>query len=214
MTPSVTFGRRVRPPATEEPAQAQPAIAPPHPDARAASPPAPTDRPASRTHRFAGATDHRSLDLLERDILESVESGAVEIIILVTSPGGLLLPMLEVYRRLISLPVKITTHAIGAVASAGTVLMMAGAERSADPGATFLFHPVSSGPHQGATAFQARSIERHRQLYELTAHEIYKARTRLPPDTIARFGEATLVFDARTAVRFGIVDRIDVLAAE
>jgi len=49
-------------------------------------------------------------------------------------------------------------------------------------------------------------------LYELTAHEIYKARTRLPPETIARFGEATLVFDARSAVRFGIVDRIETLA--
>ncbi|MGA2045214.1 MAG: ATP-dependent Clp protease proteolytic subunit [Roseiarcus sp.] len=209
MTPSVTFGRRVRPPATAEPAQFDLAVSPPRPDARDASPSAAPDRPASRTHRFAGATDHGSLDLLEREILESVESGAVEIIILVTSPGGLLLPMLEVYRRLISLPVKIRTHAIGSVASAGTVLMMAGAERSADPGATFLFHPVSVGPYQSASAFQTRSIERHRQLFELTAHEIYKARTRLPPETIARFGEATLVFDAPTAVRFGIVDRIE-----
>jgi len=205
MTQSVIFGRRVRPPATEAPLLLDEG------DELSLAPP---DRLASRTHRFAQVADHGSLDLLQREILESVESGVGEITLVVTSPGGLLLPMLEVYRRLISLPVKIRTHAVGSVASAGTVLMMAGAERSADPGATFLFHPVSSEPHQGATAFQARSIERHRQLYELTVHEIYKARTRLPPDTIARFGEATLVFDARTAVRFGIVDRIDVLAAE
>ena len=65
---------------------------------------------------------------------------------------------------------------------------------------------------QSTTGFRARSIERHRQLYELTLHEIYKARTRLSLATIARFGEETLVFDAERAVRHGIIDRIGNIA--
>jgi ATP-dependent protease ClpP protease subunit len=37
---------------------------------------------------------------------------------------------------------------------------------------------------------------------------IYKARTRLSLETIARFGEETLVFDAESAVSHGIIDRV------
>ena len=152
-----------------------------------------------------------SLDSLEREIGKSVESGVEAITIIMASPGGLLLPMLEFYRRLISLPVKIRTHAAGPVASAGTILMLAGNERSADPRATFLFHPVSVPLQQRANAIQARSIERHRQLYELTLHEIYKTRTQFSLETIARFGLETLVFDAQAAIVHGIVDRIESL---
>jgi ATP-dependent protease ClpP protease subunit len=209
LPPNATFGKRTAPPAVAGPPPIELTIPSPRPNLRAVPPP--RDRPPSRTHYFTQESNPSSLGVLEREIGESVESGAGQITIAVTSPGGLLLPMLEFYQRLIALPVKIRTHAVGPVASAGTILMLAGSERSAVPDATFLFHPVSSHAQQRVTGLQARSIERHRQLYELTLHEIYKARTRLSLETIARFGEETLVFDAQSAVRWGIIDRIEVL---
>jgi ATP-dependent protease ClpP protease subunit len=207
----VIFGKRGLLPSTREQPQTDSTVSSPQPDKDDASPLALRDRSAGRTHYFTQETNPSSLGFLEREIDESVESSTGEITIIITSPGGLLLPMLEFYRRLISLPVKIKTHAVGPVASAGTVLMLAGNERSADPRATFLFHPVSNHMQQRATPFQARSIERHRQLFELTLHEIYKARTQLPFETIARFGQETLVFNAQTAARYGIIDRIETL---
>ena len=211
MAPRVIFGKRGLLPSPREQPQIDSTIPSPQPYKDDASPLALRDRSAGRTHYFTQETNPSSLGFLEREIDESVESGAGEITIIITSPGGLLLPMLEFYRRLISLPVKIKTHAVGPVASAGAVLMLAGTERSANPHATFLFHPVSNHMQQRATPFQARSIERRRQLFELTLHEIYKARTQLPLETIARFGQETLVFNAQTAARYGSIDRIETL---
>ena len=140
MAPRVIFGKRGLLPSPREQPQIDSTIPSPQPYKDDASPLALRDRSAGRTHYFTQETNPSSLGFLEREIDESVESGAGEITIIITSPGGLLLPMLELYRRLISLPVKIKTHAVGPVASAGAVLMLAGTERSANPHATFLFH--------------------------------------------------------------------------
>jgi ATP-dependent protease ClpP protease subunit len=210
MASGVVFGKRRTPPAILDQPQMEPTIPSPPPDADGRPPAARRDQTTSRTHYFLQESQPTPLGFLESEIGESVQSGADEITIVMASPGGLLLPMLEFYRRLIALPVKIKTYAVGPVASAGTILMLAGAERTAHPRATFLFHPVSSRVSKPATGFQARSIERHRELYELTLHEIYKARTRLSLETIARFSEETLVFDAQTAIAHGIIDRIEV----
>jgi ATP-dependent protease ClpP protease subunit len=206
---SVVFGKRRAPPAAPDRDQKEPAVPTPQLGGKVHPSSSSTDRSTGHVHYFIQESRPAPLGVLESEIGESVEAGAREITIVMASPGGLLLPMLEFYRRLMALPVKIRTHAAGPVASAGTVLMLAGSDRSAHPDATFLFHPVSSRTQHRVTGFQARSIERHRELYEITLHEIYKARTRLSLETIARFSEETLVFDAQTAIKHGIIDRID-----
>jgi ATP-dependent protease ClpP protease subunit len=91
------------------------------------------------------------------------------------------------------------------------MLRLAGAERSADRRATFLFHPVSHTMQAQAQGYLGRSIERHRRLFELTLHSLYKERTRLSAQTIARFGREELVFDGAAALKVGSIHRIEIL---
>ncbi len=206
---SVTFGKRKSPPVDPQLAPPEPPIPMAGDGGRDASRAAIPEPCRSRTHYFTEPTHPAALECLEREIGASIQAGAAQITIVMTSPGGPLLPMLEVYRRLVALPVKIKTHAIGPVASAGTILMLAGSDRSADPRASFLFHPVSNPMQAQASGYEARSIERHRQLFELTLHNIYKERTRFSAQTIARFGREELVFSGQAAIECGIIHRIE-----
>jgi ATP-dependent protease ClpP protease subunit len=203
---TVTFGKRKTPPAIVD---AAPAEAPALASAGEAPQANETVGASGRTHYFLQQSNLVSLKLLEREIAESLLAGAEEITIVLSSPGGLLLPMLEFYRSLKSLPVKIKTHAAGPVASAATILFLAGDERSADPRATFMFHPVSVTMNTAADAYQALRIERQRLLFEMTLHNIYKERTRLSNPTIERFGREELVFNCEMAIEHGIIDRIE-----
>lgn len=149
-----------------------------------------------------------SLSRLAAETVNAAAGGADEIVWLLTSPGGELLPTLELCRTMAKFPVKLKTFALGQVASAAHYLMLAGAERIAHPEATFLFHEVSVPFKPPPGTFVARSVERHRQLFELTGHEVYRASTRLPLDMIARFARETIILDAKQALEFGVVHRI------
>ncbi len=91
------------------------------------------------------------------------------------------------------------------------MLRLAGAERSADRRATFLFHPVSHTMQAQAQRHLGRSIERHRQLFELTLHNLYKECARLSAQTIARFGREELLLAGAAALKLGSIHRIEIL---
>ena len=166
-------------------------------------------RPAKTvTIEFREPVTTISLSRLAASTGAAAAAGADEIIWLLSSPGGELLPTLELCRTLAKSPVRLTTFAVGQVASAATYLMLAGAERVAHPDATFLFHEVSTPIKPPPGSFVARSVERNRQLFELTGHEVYRKSTRLPLDLIARFAHETIILNAQQALEFGVVHRI------
>jgi ATP-dependent protease ClpP protease subunit len=184
----------------------------PTPESEAPIPaqPASVASPASnrRAIAFVEPITPIALQRLAAQTAAAVGDGVDEIVLTIASPGGALLPTLELYRLLLGLPVKLQTHAVGCVASAATILMLAGSERSAHPKAKFLFHEVSAQVRPPPGTYLARSTERHRQLYELTAHEVYRARTRLPHATIEAFARGEVVFDVTAALDFEIIHHI------
>jgi ATP-dependent protease ClpP protease subunit len=178
------------------------------------------DDGGSRDHRrsdiilFDQPINHGSLGDLERRVNERVDAGLNEITIVVTSPGGLLDPTLRLYERLISLPVKLKTHGRYRVASAANVLFLAGGERTAHPCTTFLFHPVYVPVQQGLTRAKADANSQVLLAQEQRLAQLYLARTRLSSSAIAEFSQASVVYDARTALSLGIIDRIEMLSLE
>lgn len=73
---------------------------------------------------------------------ELVQRGARELRLLLSTPGGSVHHGITVYNVLRALPAKIVTHNVGAVNSIGNVIFLAGEERYANPGTTFMFHGV------------------------------------------------------------------------
>jgi ATP-dependent protease ClpP protease subunit len=170
------------------------------------------DRPPSHIINFEQPINPGSLGDLERRINESVDAGLKEITIAVTSPGGSLVPTLQLYERLISLPIKLKTHGVRAVDSAANVLFLAGSERTAHPHTAFLFHSAYVPVRQGLTRAQAEENSQELQRLEQTLAQLYLARTRLSSTAIAQFSQESVVYDARTALRLGIIDRIERLS--
>lgn len=157
---------------------------------------------------FREPVTEASIARLASDTAAAAAGGADEIVWVLSSPGGELLPALEYCHTLAASPLKLKTFGVGCVASAATYLMLAGAQRIAHPDATFLFHEVSTRLKPPPGTFVARSVERHRQLFELTAHEVYRKSTRLPHDMIARFAHETIILNAAQALEYGVVHRI------
>lgn len=64
------------------------------------------------------------------------------IYLLLSTPGGAVMNGIAIYNTLRALRPKIVTHNVAAVDSIGTVVFLAGEERYANPGTTFMFHGV------------------------------------------------------------------------
>ncbi len=68
--------------------------------------------------------------------------GAKVVYLMIASPGGSVDNGLNVYHVLRGMPFRLITHNVGSVNSIATVVFLAGEERYAVPGSTFMFHGV------------------------------------------------------------------------
>lgn len=151
---------------------------------------------------------------LRRQLTVLVEAGVSEINLVLSSTGGLLMPTLVLYSLIRALPAKINTHAQGFVASAATILFLAGQERSADRNARFLFHPSQSTLL--GTLNEAQIQDQLAQFGDLegAVAQIYRDRTKLSDDDIKQFQHETVIFDAEKAQKFDIIQTIADLRIE
>ena len=71
-----------------------------------------------------------------------VNKGVQELYLLLSTPGGSVMPGIAAYNILKGLPLKLIVHNVGSVDSIGNVLFLAGRERYCCKRATFMFHGV------------------------------------------------------------------------
>jgi len=196
------------------PAPAEPAAPAPPPPAAAAAPP--TRRSSaggiakSKSYYlfFEQGIDVASMKALRKELATLVEAGVTDITIVLSSAGGLLFPALNAYSFIRALPATINTHALGLVASAATVLFLAGQRRSTDRNAHFLFHPS-----QSIVPGTVNEQQMHDQLavmddVEAAVAQIYRERTKLTDADIQRSRHDTVVFDADQARELDIVQDV------
>ena len=69
-------------------------------------------------------------------------TGATEVHLLLSTPGGSVMHGLTLYNVLKALPFKLVTHNVGNVDSIGNAVFLAGEARYACPHSTFMFHGV------------------------------------------------------------------------
>ena len=118
------------------------------------------------------------------------------IYLMFSTPGGHVAAGIHVYNVLKALPCKIVTHNVGSVNSIGNVVFLAGDERYANPGTTFMFHGVGFDVQQNTRLEEKMLRERLdaiRADQKKIAH-IIRSRTSFPDE-----GEiATLFLEAAT----------------
>lgn len=138
----------------------------------------------------------------------SNEDSEAPITMYINSPGGTVYAGLAIYDTMQMVSNPISTVAVGATASFGTMLLTAGTKghRYALPHATIHMHQPLGGAQGQASdiEIQAREILRLKErLNQLLAHHTGQSVETIEQDTNRDF-----YMDAKTAVEYGIVDQV------
>jgi ATP-dependent Clp protease, protease subunit len=131
-----------------------------------------------------------------------------EIQMYINSPGGQIYAGLAIYDTMQMIPNQVNTVAVGVTASFGTVLLAAGTKghRYALPHATIHMHQPLGGAQGQASdiEIQAREILRLKS----RLNEIMVENTGQNMETIVRDTERDFYLDAKSAVEYGLVDKV------
>ncbi len=157
---------------------------------------------------FDQAIDAASMRGLRRQLAALVEAGVTQAVLVINSGGGETLPALTTYSFIRSLPMRIDTHAQGFVASAATVLFLAGEGRSADRAARFLFHPTQTTLPGYVNEQQIQERMAVVGNIEGEMKQIYQDRTKLTDQDIQRFGRSEVIYTADQAAQDGIIQTV------
>jgi ATP-dependent Clp protease protease subunit len=138
----------------------------------------------------------------------SNEDSEAPITMYINSPGGQVYAGLAIYDTMQMVPNPISTVAVGATASFGTMLLTAGSkgQRYALPHATIHMHQPLGGAQGQASdiEIQAREILRLKErLNQLLAYH-----TGQPVETIEKDTNRDFYLDAHGAAEYGLVDQV------
>ena len=91
---------------------------------------------------FQAPIDMKSSQQLISACSQLVQTGATELYLALSTPGGQVMAGLAIYNMLRALPAEVITHNVGNIDSIGNAIFLAGARRIACPHSTFMFHGV------------------------------------------------------------------------
>jgi ATP-dependent protease ClpP protease subunit len=200
--------------AQEAPAAPQPTspAMPPPPPTVILHPPTPPNTGIDRTKAyfvfFDQVIDAASVRNLRKQLANLVEAGVSEITLVINSPGGQIEPTMITYSFILALPATINTHAQGFVASAATLLFLAGQERSADRNAHFVFHPAQSPGLTAGSEQQLRDGVAGFVAVSDATSQIYHERTSLSDAEIERFKREVVIYTPEQAKASGVIQTI------
>jgi len=154
-------------------------------------------------------TDAVSNTIIAQLLFLEKENPKEDIKLYINSPGGGVTSALAIYDTMQYVKSDISTVAIGLAASAGAVLLAAGApgKRIALPNSEILLHQVAGGPFEG----QAIDVE-------IAAKEILRLKNRVnqilvkhtsqPLERIEKDTDRDFYLSAEEAKEYGIIDKI------
>jgi ATP-dependent protease ClpP protease subunit len=153
----------------------------------------------------------RKIDKLEEDkddiscvIKISVEPQPIKLFI--TSHGGLVYQVFSAIDTIQGLKVPVHTYCQGIVASAGTLLSLAGKRRFITENSYMLIHEIRAGTW-GKFTHMCESMENSKQLMD-HIKEYYVKRTKLTADELDEQLKKDVTWNAKTCLEKGLVDEI------
>ena len=139
--------------------------------------------------------------------LES-ESPKKEISFYINSPGGIVWSGLAMYDTMQYISSKIMTICIGQAASAGSLLLTAGADemRYSLPNSRIMMHQPSGGYQGQVTDIEIQTKEIIKTKKRL--NEIYAKHTGKDLKEVEKIMERDTYFSPQEAIKFGLIDKI------
>lgn len=140
----------------------------------------------------------------------ALNDGVKDITILISSPGGQLVPGFALYNQLLGIPTDLTIHNIGSVNSIANAIFLAGKKRYATESATFMFHGTQWGFAQATELPRTQLSEILQSLNadEKRLRNIIVNKTKLSADEVAELLTSGVTRDAAFALDKGFIDEI------
>ena len=164
---------------------------------------------------FDGPINDTNSSRLMSIISTLIPKGLKELHLIIGTSGGNIPDALMIYGFLRALPAKVTTYNLSTVASAGTIIYLAGEKRISTPNAFFQFHHVTENFSRPSARMTLEELTGERTALAMNLErmeQIYKERTALPPEQIEELQKHDVFFDAEAAQKAGIAHDIAVLA--
>jgi ATP-dependent protease ClpP protease subunit len=139
-----------------------------------------------------------------------MREGTQRLTISMSSVGGGVPMAFSLYNNLRALPIHITMHNSGDIASAANVVFVAGDERSASPKSTFMFHAPTMTVAAGAEFDETLLIQHAKDLAdgESRTREVLKGRTKMTAAKVDALKRGQNTLDTDAAKQLGLIDRV------
>lgn len=169
--------------------------------------------PVHIVHFTLANIDPAGADRFRNTCLQAVSQGATELVVHLSSAGGVNLSGFTLYNEIRALPVPVTFHNIGNVESNAVLVYLAGTTRKASRHSRFLLHSLLWGFQAGGTVDHARLREYVATLDNDAARyaAIFDERTQGAAETVdvrAALAGAERILSAEEAVRCGIAHEV------
>lgn len=157
---------------------------------------------------FSGPIDDEGTRKLCSALNAAVNNQYDEVYLTFNTVGGYVAHGFYIYNHIRSLPISITIHNTGTVASVGATLFVAAHRRLCAPTGVFMMHPVALGSNGQlmAESLQAtlQALLRDEERTEL----VLKERTSLSDDLLYKRRFTEVYLSAQEALNFGLVEEV------
>jgi ATP-dependent Clp protease, protease subunit len=158
---------------------------------------------------YCGVIDSAGVTRIAQAINSAVNQQYDCVHLCFSSIGGYVGDGIFLYNHLRSLPLAVTMHNIGTVASVATTLFVAAERRICSPNGIFMIHPVAVGTQMQAlssaplvTALQAALADEER------TDAILRDRTKLPEDVLGARRQSDIYITAKQALEYDLVHEV------
>ena len=156
---------------------------------------------------FCGLIDSVGVTKIAGSLNAAVNEQYDAVYLCLTTLGGYVGDGIYLYNHIRSLPVRVTIHNTGTVASIGATLFTAAEVRLCSPNAVFMMHPVSV-PADGAGAERIQAALRSALSDEERTERILRERASVPEEVLSSRRSTDVFISAQQALEFGLVHKV------
>jgi ATP-dependent Clp protease protease subunit len=157
---------------------------------------------------YCGLIDSAGVTRIAGAINTAVNGQYDSVYLCLSSNGGYVGDGIYLYHHLRSLPIPVTVHNTGTVASIAATLFVAGQRRLCAPHSIFMVHPVTVGGNGSMASAPLQAALDAALRDETRTESILRERTRIPEDILAARRTRDVYITAQEALQWGLVDEI------
>lgn len=157
---------------------------------------------------FTGLIEPNTVTRIAAALNTAVNSGCEKIYLCMSSHGGLITDGVFLYNHIRGLPVHVTAHNIGTVASIAAAVFVGADERYCSTHGVFTIHPTAINPQEALSAERLQSSLDAALADDERTENILRERAAVPDSILRARRLKDIHISPEDALKFGLVDEI------